>query len=282
MRLLLPYLLLFFSFIINVHAQNDNTWTSPKNIDQLNTVADEYSPTMYAKKSLMFFCSGSKAQFSVKYFGFSQLEKSASITTQELPLRPRPLFLRFTQNDRVFFSTSSLGKRRSQMSLFSTTADSVFLPMASKTTVAQSEDFNSHPTANADGTILIFASDRAGGFGGTDLWIMQKLGDNTWSEPENIGENINTPGNEITPYLVKNDTLYFSSDGMGGKGGFEILMSFKDQGVWQPPIPLADINSEGNDSDFIILSDNKGIFCSDRQEGKGGLDLYITKRITDK
>lgn len=279
MRLLfLIYFVLFQRLLVTAQAQNENTWTTPKNIEQLNTPNDEYSPTVYTKKSLMFFCSGSKTQFSVQYFGISQLEKSTSITTQELPLKPKPLFLRFTQNDRVYFSTSSIGKRRSQMSLFSTMADSVFLSSASKTVISQTEDFNSHPTVNTEGSILVFASDRAGGFGGTDLWIIQKLADNTWSEPENIGENINTPGNEITPFLVKNDTLYFSSDGMGGKGGFEILVSFRDQGVWQPPIPLSDVNSEGNDSDFILLSDHRAIFCSDRQEGKGGLDLYSTKK----
>ena len=65
---------------------------------------------------------------------------------------------------------------------------------------------------------------------------------------------------------------------MGGKGGYEIMMSLREQGVWQPPIPLTDINSESNDSDFIILSDKRAFFSSDRAGGKGGLDLYMTKR----
>lgn len=272
------YIVILFLELTVLRSQNVDAWIIPDNIKQINTPQDEYAPSVFNKKSLMIFCSGNKNQFLVKYFGISQLEKSASIALQELPMKSKPLFLRFTQNDRVFFSTTSLGSRRSQLGVFSTTVDSVFSAKPSKTAICTNENFNSHPTVNSDGTFLVFASDRPGGFGGLDIWTMQKLADNTWSDPENIGENINTPGNEITPFLVSNDTLFFSSDGMGGKGGFEILMSVREQGVWSPPVPLSDVNSDANDSDFVILPDRRAIFCSDRQGGSGGLDLYITKK----
>lgn len=253
------------------------SWSVPQNLVQINTSDDDFAPGIFVKKSLLFYTSGTGSRRITKYCGMAQIDKQV-VTLQSLPMKQKPVFLRFTSNDRVVLSISHLGDRRSQMSVYSTTNDSLFLNNPALTPIVANEDYNSHPCSDPQGNSIVFASDRPGGFGGTDLWLISKLADNTWSEPENIGENINTPGNEITPFLVGNDTLYFSSDGMGGKGGFEIMMSVREQGIWQPPIPLSDINSENNESDFIVLPDKRALFSSDRTGGKGGWDLYITKR----
>jgi|APEBP8051072266_1049373.scaffolds.fasta_scaffold06865_3 hypothetical protein len=266
-----------FCLLYNSQSHTMTEWVIPQNIEQLNTADDDFAPGIYSKKSLLFYTTGKGSRRITKYCGLSQLDKH-TVSPQSLPMRQKPVFLRFTNNDRVIFSASFLGERRSQMSVFSTNQDSLFYSNSAITPLITDDAYNSHPAADATGSTLIFSSNRAGGFGGLDLWIITKLADNTWSEPENIGENINTSGNEITPFLVNGDTLYFSSNGMGGKGGYEIMISIRDQGIWQPPIPLTDINSESDDSDFIILPDNRAFFCSDRSGGKGGLDLYMTKR----
>lgn len=258
-------------------AHTMTEWLIPQNVEQLNTTDDDFAPGFFAKKSLLFYTSGIGSRRTTKYCGLSQLDKQ-SVSPQSLPMRQKPVFLRFTSQNRVIFSASFLGERRSQMSIYSANQDSIFHTTSSLTPLITDASYNSHPTSDATGNLIIFSSDRAGGFGGTDLWMITKLADNTWSEPENIGENINTSGNEITPFLVSSDTLYFSSNGMGGKGGYEIMISLREQGVWQPPIPLTDINSENNDSDFIILPDKRAFFSSDRVGGKGGMDLYMTKR----
>ena len=77
-----------------------------------------------------------------------------------------------------------------------------------------------HPSISADGLILYFVSDMAGGYGGKDVYMVSrdKEGDN-WSVPKNLGADINTKGNELFPYIRKNGVLYFASDGIIGMGG---------------------------------------------------------------
>lgn len=89
-----------------------------------------------------------------------------------------------------------------------------------------SDDYSvMHPTLNADGDKMIFASDRNGGFGGSDLYITYKTESGEWSEPKNLGPEVNSTGNEVFPFLTKDNTLYFSSDGFYSLGGLDIFVS---------------------------------------------------------
>lgn len=84
-----------------------------------------------------------------------------------------------------------------------------------------------HPAISIDGDKLFFASNRPGGFGGMDLYVSYRVGD-TWSEPINLGADINTRGNEVFPFIHADNTLYFASDGLpGGKGKSTSTTSFK-------------------------------------------------------
>jgi Tol biopolymer transport system component len=151
-----------------------------------------------------------------------------------------------------------------------------------------SDNYNySHPTLSSNGNTLIFASDREGSLGGMDLFISRRTGEN-WSLPENLGESINTTGNEFFPYLDLDNNLYFSSDKLPGYGGYDIF-SCKFNGTnWGKPINLSDgINSEKDEIAFTIDKiDRKTAFFTRRQlSGKKEMQLFrvtMTQQAADK
>ncbi len=138
--------------------------------------------------------------------------------------------------------------------------------------------FDSQPTLSPDGTQLVFASDREGGLGGLDLWICDRRSDLTWGEPVQLSSNVNSEGDEITPFFLSNDTLLYASNGYGGKGGFDLFIVVLRDGVWQEPEPLEWFNTEFNESDPTILPDATIVFASDRPGGPGLLDLWVSRK----
>lgn len=137
-----------------------------------------------------------------------------------------------------------------------------------------------HPALAPDGQSLIFASDKPGGYGGLDLYICKWQG-SSWAEPENMGPEVNSPGNEVFPFLHANGTLYFASDGWGGLGRMDIFLSQPidpnaDSLQWSPAFNLgAPFNTQYDDFGFIIdLNEQSGYFSSNRQGGKGLDDIY--------
>ncbi len=132
-----------------------------------------------------------------------------------------------------------------------------------------------HPVIGATDSILIFASDRPGGFGGMDLYRVVKEFDE-WGNPENLGETINTGGNEVFPFFHTDGTLYFASDNHGSLGGLDMFLVRQEGGNWTSPVNLKPpFNTEKDDFGFIIDQDNRnGYFSSNRLNGKGGDDIY--------
>ncbi len=140
-----------------------------------------------------------------------------------------------------------------------------------------------HPALSADGNRLFFASNRAGGFGGMDIYYASFSG-GQWSEPVNLGKDINTPGNEIFPFIHDDGTLYFASDGWGGLGGLDIFSSIEtNENAWENPINLGTpFNSSKDDFGFILnTTATEGYLSSAREGGYGKDDIY-SFRILDK
>lgn len=134
-----------------------------------------------------------------------------------------------------------------------------------------------HPTLSHDGQYLYFASDRPGGQGGMDLYYVKKTGD-TWSDPVNLGPEINSDKQEVFPYLHPGGKLFFSSNRTGTTGGLDIyavdhIPGMKEKSkVERLPAP---INSEKDDLGLMLsLSGNVGFLSSDRPGGKGKDDIY--------
>ena len=134
-----------------------------------------------------------------------------------------------------------------------------------------------HPTINDDESILIFSSDLRGGYGGKDLWIVKQQKRGKWSDPVNLGPAVNTKGDEMFPFLHSDGTLYFSSTGHIGMGGFDIFKSTPDENNSYSSITNLKypVNSSGHDFGMIIEnSGERGYLTSDRKGGKGGDDIY--------
>lgn len=130
-----------------------------------------------------------------------------------------------------------------------------------------------------DDSTLLFASRRAGGLGGLDLYITT-LGDSAWSEPQNLGPAVNSAYDEVSPFLAKDGrTLYFSSNRTESMGGLDIFKSvFEDEKqTWQAPANLGTpVNSPGDDAWFSLAADGRSAcFSSDRLTSYGERDLYI-------
>ncbi|CAD5252198.1 MULTISPECIES: carboxypeptidase regulatory-like domain-containing protein [unclassified Imperialibacter] len=132
-----------------------------------------------------------------------------------------------------------------------------------------------HPTLNANGTSIYFASNMPGGFGKSDIYVSH-LRDGKWSAPENLGPEVNTAEEEFYPYLHNDSTLFFASTGLGGFGGLDVYISYRQHGSFTNAVNMgAPLNSAHDD--FSILIDDsgrKGYIASNRPEGLGLDDLY--------
>jgi outer membrane protein OmpA-like peptidoglycan-associated protein len=117
-----------------------------------------------------------------------------------------------------------------------------------------------------------------GGLGGSDIWVTRRGTDGRWSEPENLGPAVNTPGNESSPFIhADNQTLYFTSNGHRGYGGDDLFLTRRQaDGRWSAPLNLGyPINTIENEGSMIVAADGQTAFyASDRADSRGGLDLY--------
>lgn len=131
-----------------------------------------------------------------------------------------------------------------------------------------------HPALDETEGMLYFVSDMPGGLGGKDIWKAEKSGI-SYVNPVNLGETINTPGDEMFPYVRDNGELYFSSNYHIGMGGFDIFMATRDdEGNWTMKNMGSPMNSPADDFGIgFIVGENKGMFTSNRK-GSRGDDIY--------
>ncbi|HEV7621922.1 MAG TPA: OmpA family protein [Flavisolibacter sp.] len=141
-----------------------------------------------------------------------------------------------------------------------------------------SDQWESQPCLSPDKRDLYFASRRPGGYGGSDIYVSHMQANGKWGEPENMGSEINTAGDESSPFIhADNQTLYFTSNGLPGYGEEDIFIIRKDDsGKWSKPenlgYPINTINHEG--TIFIASDGHTAYYASDKSDSKGGLDIY--------
>lgn len=144
-----------------------------------------------------------------------------------------------------------------------------------------SDDYSvGHPAVSPDGKQLYFVSDMPGSIGATDIFVVDILENDEYSQPRNLGNDINTHGREMFPFITEK-RLYFASDGHLGLGGLDVFQSdYVIENVFNTPINLgAPLNSKLDDFGLIVNEElNTGFVCSNRKSGKGDDDIYSFER----
>lgn len=130
---------------------------------------------------------------------------------------------------------------------------------------------------SSDGKTLYFTSERPGGKGRSDIWMVKRINKNEWGKPENLGSEINTEFDEVGVFIAPDSkTLFFSSNGKGSMGSYDIFRSTLVDGKWTKPVNLGyPINTVAKDGPFVVSADAKtGYFASERAGGMGESDIY--------
>ena len=145
-----------------------------------------------------------------------------------------------------------------------------------------SKDYSvGHPVLTSDGKTMYFVSDKPGGMGGADIYKAAVLENGTFGEMINLGNKINTEGQEMFPFIDAEERLFFSTDGHPGLGGLDVFVAFLENGkvgkIHSLGIP---VNSQFDDFAFNLSKDLKtGFVSSNREGGKGGDDIYAVQLI---
>jgi len=184
------------------------------------------------------------------------------------------------QHASLYFAMPALGNQQAMLSIYEF-RDGILRSLDTLQGLA----YSSQPFMSPDGKTLYFVSNRMDEKegGGTDIWYFKFI-DDQLRGPFSLGGTINTSFNEKNPYLPHPDTLYFSSDMDGGKGGFDILRAIRENAepeIWSIPEPVEELNSKWNDADFIILNDT-AVISRDNPSGEGQLDLYWFKKTSNR
>lgn len=255
-------------------------WSNPNNLVNLNSSSDDFAPVWNYFENKLYFNSTSTGYSK---FYYSVLVDSFNFKNPELlpgglnQSRNNQSYITFAGEDRAYLNTFRMDDRRPYQNVFETilTRSGWSAPM-----ILDSFKYSGnllHPTVSPDGRMMVFSTDINSINGNLDLWSANLKENGSWGGFEKLTE-LNTPGNEITPFFSSNDTLYFASDGQSGPGGYDLFYSIKNErGNWQKPNPITELNTAADESDFTILPNKTAVFASNRAGGKGGLDLYFTK-----
>ncbi len=248
---------------------------------EINTVDDEYMPAITADENTLIFTRkiNNNEDFyqSVKLDGKWQTATylSDQINTPQYNEGAQSI----SQDGKVLFFTGCNrpdGLGRCDIYISQKKGDDWGKPFDISPPVNTS-GWESQPSISADGRTLFFTSNRKGGYGGYDIW-KSRLTDKGWSEPENLGPNINTAMDEQSPFIHPDDsTLYFCSNGWPGLGGMDLFMSrLGKDGKWQKPTNLGyPINSSGDENGLCLTANGTyAFFASNKLNGVGGFDIY--------
>jgi peptidoglycan-associated lipoprotein len=142
------------------------------------------------------------------------------------------------------------------------------------TAEARRYSWDSTPAFSPDGRTLYFASNRKGGYGGTDIYSAQMDSRGRFGKVKNMGPEINTAGDELFPYLAENQKFYFASDGHPGYGMLDLFVVNRKNGKTMIENLGKPVNSTADDFGIYLFKADRGFFTSNREGGKGDDDIY--------
>jgi outer membrane protein OmpA-like peptidoglycan-associated protein len=287
---------------------NDSANSSVNKVD-FNSATSDFSPAYFGDKIVF---PSSRKEISVirqlynrtqsSYLDLYEVDKgsgNAVSFSQTLNTKYHEGPLVFTKNlDTVFFTRNNFYDNQFGKSTDGINKLELFIAVkktrASDWTDVTPLPFNDkqfsvgHPALDKSGSYLYFVSDRPGGMGGTDIWVAHlttdKSGNKSWSEPQNLGGVINTPGDEMFPFIDNSGNLWFASDGHPGLGRLDIFMSAaRDNGFVKPVNAGYPLNTRFDD--FGLITDdngNEGYLSSDRNNTPGDDDIYSFKKLAHR
>jgi outer membrane protein OmpA-like peptidoglycan-associated protein/tetratricopeptide (TPR) repeat protein len=137
-----------------------------------------------------------------------------------------------------------------------------------------SRSWDSQPSLSADGRILFFSSDRRGGYGGNDIWYTLRMPDGSWSEAKNLGSKINTPKDEVSPFIYfNNEILFFASNGHRGFGGMDLFFSRVENGEFMEPENLGyPINDQRDQFSLFITAQRDYAYYTESTFNEGKVE----------
>ena len=263
---------------------------NPQNMgNTINSKYQEYLPSLTADEQTLVFTRKVWARDAQPVGNEEDLYMSSKVNGQWTPATRMPSPLNsdgnegaecISQDGRVMFFTACErkgGAGSCDLYLCTRSGDKWSAPRNLGNPV-NTGGWETQPSFSIDGRTLYFASNRPGGKGGNDIWKTILMDNGRWSKPINLGDSINTPGDERCPFIHYDDqTLYFASNGHVGMGDMDIFYSRKiNDSTWSKPVNIGyPINTKGEDASLIVSPSGKtAIFTSDRDGGFGSLDLY--------
>lgn len=273
-----------------------------KRMDKFNSRRSEFSPMLYGEKyDQLFFASSRTKDKEAKisaitglnnnnFFVVKKDEKGEWLAPEELT---DPVNTEFDEGTPSFSSDGSTmyytycaqdpeGNRTSE--IYVSLRSSAAWGKGSKANIVKdSITVLGHPAISPDGKYLYYVSDAIGGQGGKDIYRSRLIG-NDFGPMENLGPEINTPGDELFPYVRDSVTLYFASNGHPGMGGLDLFKATKDStGKWTVENMKAPINSMADDFGITFEGTNeKGFFSSNRNDARGSDHIYSFEYPTFK
>lgn len=260
-----------------------------KNLETINTPAAEYSP-VYNKGDLYFTSNrdGGKV-YKTTGTGFTDIYsvKTRGAVVDLTSLRALDPIINDpgVNEGSVAFSSDGFtmifakgntgkGSDADQINLFFTRYRNGRWSVPRPVNVNDPASWDSSPALSPDGATLYWASDRPGGFGGSDIYSATLNNRGRWVDIRNLGPEINTAGDEAFPYVAEDGSLYFSSDGHPGLGRLDIFVAKRQGGAMRVDNLGAPVNSEGDDFGMFLFNPTRGFFSSNRPGGKGDDDIY--------
>ncbi len=260
-----------------------------KNLETLNTPAAEYSP-VYNRGELFFTSNrdGGKV-YKTTGTGFTDIYKvktrGAVVEMGSLqaidPIINDPGVnegsVAFSPDgNTMIYAKGNSGKSSDaeQINLFFTRYRNGRWSTPRPVNVNEPSSWDSSPVLSPEGTTLYWASDRPGGFGGSDIYSATINNRGRWVDIRNLGPEINTAGDEAFPYVAEDGSLYFSSNGHPGLGRLDIFMAKRQGGAMRVTNLGAPINSEGDDFGLFLFNPTRGFLTSNRPGGMGDDDIY--------
>lgn len=272
-----------------------------------NSAENDFSPAYFAQGKLVFTSSRTKTQWINRkhgwtgnnYYGVYTTEKGSdgkyikpTKFMRDLQSKYNDGPISFSQDKTtIYFTRNTSGGKKGKSSdgnyklkVFEAKLNIDGFEKVTEMPFNSNEYNCAHPAVSLDGKTLYFTSDMPGGFGGLDIWFSKISDDGKWGTPINMGEKINTKGNEMFPYVSFTGLFYFASNAHEGLGGLDVYEAkIKADGtigkIYNMGIP---VNSAADDFGIIFADDMKsGYLSSNRKNGNMDDDIYAFTVLRD-